>query len=463
MNIKFNKKIFRDSRKIIGLIIIGVFLSVSLFIFNIWTISQINKTSNILSSSQFKLVKSEVQYATYLTIQTQLVSKNRPLIKHLALFRRNHKHIQDLYSPIIFLYSNLDKHSYITRTSPGFKNMNYSFRELNIAYVRLIFEVEKHLNLLKNKPKSVDRHLKNTLYPKLNDLIKNQEEWTKNLDLKNLEISKKIKSRQGWLMTLIAGSICVQVLLFFILFSLKELNNTLKDKDYQMKVNMMAVSSKIITAQETERKEISSLVHDELGHLLASANLQIHCVKETERHLSEHGKKGLEKTKNLINESNQILKSLLKTLRPTYLEQYGFTYAIELLLEKALKNSFISCKKKIAISSPDKLTNIVKNAAYRIIKEGLTNIIKHADATHIKLDLKDTDGHLIIRLYDNGKGVVPSALHKSDGYGILGIRERVETLKGTVQILTSKGNHGLLLKVTLPLTHHEQALSHYDC
>jgi len=89
----------------------------------------------------------------------------------------------------------------------------------------------------------------------------------------------------------------------------------------------------------------------------------------------------------------------------------------------------------------------VKFALYRVAQEGLTNVRKYAHATHVDLILDGTEGHVVrLRVQDNSVGV----LSPTDGFGLLGSRERVKVLGGQLRTASSPGA-GFLLEVELPL------------
>jgi signal transduction histidine kinase len=89
-------------------------------------------------------------------------------------------------------------------------------------------------------------------------------------------------------------------------------------------------------------------------------------------------------------------------------------------------------------------------AAFRIFQEALTNVARHAEATHVGVRFAMDDGKLCVQVRDNGKGIAPAALRSPKSLGLLGIRERARRLGGTVSVGAGDGG-GTVVALELPL------------
>jgi len=89
-------------------------------------------------------------------------------------------------------------------------------------------------------------------------------------------------------------------------------------------------------------------------------------------------------------------------------------------------------------------------ALFRILQESLTNISRHAEATRVTVSLKEKDGHIALRVRDNGKGITKEQLSSNTSFGIMGIRERIHQFHGKVRISSSPGKSTTVV-VRMPL------------
>ena len=92
-------------------------------------------------------------------------------------------------------------------------------------------------------------------------------------------------------------------------------------------------------------------------------------------------------------------------------------------------------------------------ALYRVAQEAISNAIRHAEATALRLSLEEIDGRILMRIEDNGKGFDANVKRSSDGVGLRMIREQVRNLDGEVQVTT--GPNGTKLEITIPLEPNE--------
>ena len=93
----------------------------------------------------------------------------------------------------------------------------------------------------------------------------------------------------------------------------------------------------------------------------------------------------------------------------------------------------------------------IEMVAYRTAQEALTNVLKHARAHHVRLELSDLEGHLTLEVTDDGRGAEPAALARDRAFGLLGLRERAHTVGGWLDVVTAPGQGmSVILSVPLP-------------
>jgi signal transduction histidine kinase len=185
---------------------------------------------------------------------------------------------------------------------------------------------------------------------------------------------------------------------------------------------------------EEERKNIAREIHDELGQQLSLLQLEIGYI---ERKLSVKQKELRKKTRavsKLINSSILTIQRITSDLRPTLLDNIGLSAAVEWHTKEFQKRTKIKCK--AIIEPPEiKLDQDRSTALYRILQEALTNVVRHARATKIKVHLKLSDQSIELSILDNGIGISTKHLTDPKSFGLITMKERVFPFGGTVNII----------------------------
>ncbi len=207
-------------------------------------------------------------------------------------------------------------------------------------------------------------------------------------------------------------------------------------------------TEQLIESQENERRRIASDLHDGLGQQILViknraelAQRQIHDPKEIAEQLEEI----------MLSAVSSIgdVRSISHALRPVHLEKFGLT--------ESLNNM---CDQLQDISPPewsyhiDDIDGIIPKEKeinfYRVLQEGVKNVINHADAEQASLMIRRTDTTINTVLWDDGKGFDPKVQKKYGGLGFLGMNERIETLGGTIDVESSPGS-GTVIKIIIPI------------
>jgi signal transduction histidine kinase len=212
-------------------------------------------------------------------------------------------------------------------------------------------------------------------------------------------------------------------------------------------VRLQDLSRQLLEAQEAERRRIAHELHDEAGQLLASVHL---ALEATVSGLPQQFREGFHLVRSHLDAIETQLRRLAHELRPTILDHLGLRPALQSLVQGVAERTGLCIREDIAIEG--RLAPAVETALYRIMQEGMTNITKHAAATHVDLRLwRDGESvHGLLR--DDGAGfTVEPVMDRTGrwGLGLLGIRERLEALGGTLQIISAPGQ-GTTLQITLP-------------
>lgn len=214
------------------------------------------------------------------------------------------------------------------------------------------------------------------------------------------------------------------------------------------------------TVREEERTRIAREVHDELGQALTGCKLDLSWIVSKlvkERNL----KPLLEKTRALsahIDSTIQMVRRIATELRPGILDHLGLAAALEWQANEFQTRTGIRCDVHAKLSElslhPD-----LNTAFFRIFQETLTNIIRHAGATHVTVHLKERDGRVILEVKDNGRGISKEEISNTRSMGLLNMRERAGLLGGDFKISGGAGSKGTKVTVSIPIAH---ANGHYD-
>ena len=200
-------------------------------------------------------------------------------------------------------------------------------------------------------------------------------------------------------------------------------------------------TSTLIKGQEQERNRIARELHDGLGQILTVTRLRTGKIRAP---------RGLrEELKNLVDEAIKEVRKISNNVMPFVLVDFG----LEAALNKLAQDIQAFTKLKITVSFSDNDPNKVLNFEstvniYRVIQESVNNIIKHAAATLVEINIKKESNDINISIIDNGKGFnLESKLNK--GGGIENMQERIEMLKGNLSIDT-KPNLGTKILIYVP-------------
>lgn len=198
-------------------------------------------------------------------------------------------------------------------------------------------------------------------------------------------------------------------------------------------------------AREAEYRRISRELHDEVGQSLTSLLLQIKALQMEGMTPVVAG--GLDQLRSTVADMLGDVRRLAQNLRPAVLENLGLVAAIEWLAEGLAERNPL----EIVCRVPKErlvLNKQIELAVYRIVQEGLTNILRHAGAKNAVIHLNAYNGNLVLSIRDNGQGMKED--EKQKGLGLIGMRERVALLNGKMRIVSEAGR-GTQLIIEIPL------------
>ena len=220
----------------------------------------------------------------------------------------------------------------------------------------------------------------------------------------------------------------------------------------QAEETIRELSFSLWSAQEKERKQIASELHDDFGQTLAFLKIQI---KNIQKKLLKHQNELKEECENSLKYADQLIekvRTLSHGLTPLILHHLGLTASLQSLIEDFSKFSYMKIKKDIA--NIDKMFSpVAEIAIYRIFQEIFTNIEKHANADHVKIEIKKQNNSVYFQIEDNGKGFDIEKIElnylNEKRIGLASLKERVRMLGGRFKI-QSHMNEGTKINFTIP-------------
>ena len=216
---------------------------------------------------------------------------------------------------------------------------------------------------------------------------------------------------------------------------------------------------KVITAQEEERRRIARELHDETSQALTALAVGLEAAVSGPDAGPETVRQRLAALKSLVLSTLEEVHNLIFDLRPACLDDLGLVAALQWYAEKRLEGLGIACQ--LAVEGEERrLPAEVEAAVFRVVQEAITNVIKHAEADAIRLRLRFTGNSLEVVVADDGRGFdadrVLGRSASEKGYGLLGMRERIDLLGGRLDIASQPGL-GTEITVAIPLAERWEA------
>ena len=201
-----------------------------------------------------------------------------------------------------------------------------------------------------------------------------------------------------------------------------------------------------VQAQEAERRRLARELHDETGQALTSILLGLAAVERAET--AEAARVAAGDLRELVVETLQNVRRLAVELRPSALDDFGLEPALRRLGQTVKESGALDVQVETRLGS-ERLLPEVETAVYRIVQEALTNVVKHASAQRVSIVVTRMPEKVMVLIEDDGSGFDPD-VGPGQGLGLLGMRERVQLLDGSLAIDAQHGS-GTTLAVELPL------------
>lgn len=219
---------------------------------------------------------------------------------------------------------------------------------------------------------------------------------------------------------------------------------------------LQALSAHLQSVREEERTYIAREMHDELGQRLTVLKmdvtlLQKELVEKEDMHMKTQS------MLNMIDDTIRVVQKMSSELKPSILEGFGLVAEIKQQVKEFKKHSDIKYELSLDIKEDYQLPVELATAIFRVFQESITNVLRHAHATKIKIEIAHTNDDLLMRIQDNGIGISQKQLFDPSSFGIIGMRERMYHWNGKVHIKSAPGK-GTTIIVNVPWEEQEKTL-----
>lgn len=197
------------------------------------------------------------------------------------------------------------------------------------------------------------------------------------------------------------------------------------------------LAGRLITLQEEERARVARELHDGIGQSLAIISNRVNRCLASDADLSQIAEQLQEISEGVSAAINEV-REVAYGLRPYELDRLGLKNAVESMIESIGDSSSIEITTMLDDVS-GRLSEAAETSIYRVIQEGLHNVLAHSNATKARVSIEASDAALAVVIEDNGTGIDESLNGSRTGYGLSGIEERARMLGGKVEITSQTG------------------------
>jgi signal transduction histidine kinase len=230
-----------------------------------------------------------------------------------------------------------------------------------------------------------------------------------------------------------------------------------RQAERQTRGELERLSSRLVTAQEEERRSLARELHDAVGQALTAIKMEMGvALRGVEA--DSRARTALEQARAIAESTLQSVRDLSQLLHPSMLDDFGVPEAVGAHLRSFSKRTGIRAQ-LTQERMDDRLPPEIEICVYRIVQEALTNVARHSGATSCTVSLVRRDDVLLLTIEDDGRGIDMSIARTPDarrGLGLIGMRERAQALAGTF-VIENRPEGGMRVVVRIPVPIVEQS------
>lgn len=334
----------------------------------------------------------------------------------------------------------LKKGQWYAQESRHREHMQRAFEQLAISFsLKKRFDSAWHYNIL-------FRNLADSI-----NLVKrgqeiDQREAVFQIEKKEKEFSEKLKNHRMIRNGIIGVSLLIMLVLLLLYnrYKLKQ-KNLMQEQARRQQDDLL---KQTIHIQDEERKRIAMDLHDSLGSLLSAAKLKLSAASD-DKHRAEINNENLNEGILILDEAIDEMKNIAYNIMPVTLSRYGLILALQGLFNRISHRTGLSIEYTYH-GFANRVEETIENSLYRIVLESVNNILKHAGAKKISVQLVRHPAYISLVVEDDGSGFIPGDKQYS-GNGLGNIYSRVQKLKGRLEI-DSHPETGTTIIAEIPVT-----------
>ncbi|MGR3303417.1 MAG: HAMP domain-containing protein [Candidatus Scalindua sp.] len=226
-----------------------------------------------------------------------------------------------------------------------------------------------------------------------------------------------------------------------------ELGNSFRNTDRHRK-ELQHLSERIVLIQEEERNKLSRELHDHTGQALIALKTNLEVIDKLLPEDAHEPRKWILESKQFLVETIHEIRNISFALKPPMLDDLGLVPTIESYSEDFSNRTKIAVNVKSNLKD-EKIRSNLELSLYRMVQEGLTNVIKHSGAKNVQIDIYRENSKLVLSIEDDGKGFDIEKMWRGEireyGIGLLGMRERFASAGADFQVYSKKGKSTKLI------------------
>jgi two-component system sensor histidine kinase UhpB len=233
-----------------------------------------------------------------------------------------------------------------------------------------------------------------------------------------------------------------------------ERNVRISDEFTRHQERLQSISKGIIRMQEEERSKISRELHDGIGQELTALKMNLDLITaRMPGSMNSEMRNSLSAAKSQAEQILEEIRELSRLLRPRMLDDLGLLPTLRWYVRNLAKTNGLSIKLTVS-GKLNQIDSELKTMIFRIVQEGLNNVVKHSKAKSAAVGLSVDPDQVNLTITDSGKGfdttIPQSAQGKHRGIGLLGMRDRVSLFNGKFNVISRRGA-GTTLKIQIPM------------
>jgi signal transduction histidine kinase len=211
--------------------------------------------------------------------------------------------------------------------------------------------------------------------------------------------------------------------------------------------HLRRLSQRLLEVQEEERRFLARELHDEIGRVLSAVKAYLQRARKlmTEGPVAERMDEGIAH----INIAIEQVRNTSLDLHPSMLDDFGLLAALRWYVERQAQWSGTAID-LLAPAELPRLAPSIEAALFRVVQEALTNVLRHAQASHAVVELQLEGGQLSLKVRDNGQGFDPDAVDRQNHVGLSSMKERMDLIGASFELRSAPGT-GTEIRVMLPI------------